>query len=84
MSVYKVNLLDWLKVMVGNRQSEEVVDPKLSDKPAARVLKKVLLIALRCVDPESEKRPRMGHVVHMLESEDFPYRDARSLLTSGA
>ncbi|KAH7404168.1 hypothetical protein KP509_15G013600 [Ceratopteris richardii] len=78
----EVNLVDWLKVMVGNRRSEEVVDPNLNEKPSPRVLKRVLLIALRCVDPESEKRPKMGHVVHMLESEDFPYRDARALLSS--
>lgn len=77
----EVNLVDWLKVMVGNRRSEEVVDPNLAEKPSPRVLKRVLLIALRCVDPESEKRPKMGHVVHMLESEDFPYRDARTLLS---
>ncbi|MCO5595732.1 hypothetical protein L7F22_049778 [Adiantum nelumboides] len=79
--VGEVNLVDWLKVMVGNRRSEEVVDPNLIEKPSPRLLKRVLLIALRCVDPESEKRPKMGHVVHMLESEDFPYRDARALLS---
>ncbi|KAH7422809.1 hypothetical protein KP509_12G026700 [Ceratopteris richardii] len=78
----EVNLVDWLKVMVGNRRSVEVVDPNLNEKPSPKVLKRVLLIALRCVDPESEKRPKMGHVVHMLESEDFPYRDARALLSS--
>eukprot|EP00249_Psilotum_nudum_P011616 c23277_g3_i2 orf=334-1959(-) len=76
----EVNLVDWFKVMVGSRRSEEVVDPNLPHKPAARILKRALLVALRCVDPDSEKRPKMGHVVHLLESEDFPYRDARSML----
>lgn len=77
----EVNLVDWLKVMVGNRCSEEVVDPSLPEKPAPRILKRTLLIAFRCVDPDSEKRPKMGHVVHMLESEDFPFHDVRKLLS---
>lgn len=77
----EVNLVDWLKIMVGSKRSEEVIDPSLVEKPAPRVLKRALLVALRCVDPESEKRPKMGHVVHMLESEEFPYRDVRKLLS---
>jgi hypothetical protein len=32
-------------------------------------------VALRCVDPDSQKRPKMGHAIHMLEVDDFPYRD---------
>jgi hypothetical protein len=27
---------------------------------------------LRCVDPDSEKRPKMSQVVRMLESEEYP------------
>ena len=65
-----MNLVDWLKMMVGNRRSEEVVDPNIETKPSTRALKKVLLTALRCVDPDSEKRPKMGHVVRMLESDE--------------
>jgi hypothetical protein len=30
------------------------------------------LTALRCVDPDSEKRPKMSQVVRMLESEEYP------------
>eukprot|EP00249_Psilotum_nudum_P011615 c23277_g2_i1 orf=1014-2495(-) len=75
----EVNLVDWLKVMVGSRRSEEAVDPNLPQKPTARILKRALLVALRCVDPDSEKRPKMGHVVHLLESEDFPYCDVRNM-----
>ena len=63
--------------MVSNRNSDGVGDPKMSKKPTSRALKKVLLVALRCVDPDASKRPRMGHVIHMLEVEDFPYRDVR-------
>ncbi|XP_072970574.1 probable serine/threonine-protein kinase At1g01540 [Typha angustifolia] len=73
----EVNLIDWLKIMVSNRNSEGVLDPKMSEKPSSRALKKTLLVALRCVDPDSRKRPKIGNVIHMLEVEDFPYRDDR-------
>jgi hypothetical protein len=53
--------------MVANRRSEEVVDPTIQTRPSTRELKKALLAALRCVDPDSNKRPHMGQVVHMLE-----------------
>ncbi|KAL2233861.1 probable serine/threonine-protein kinase At1g01540 [Sesamum indicum] len=75
----EVNLIDWLKMMVGNRKSEEVVDPKLPERPASKVLKRVILVALRCVDPDAQKRPKMGHVIHMLESEDLLSRDERRI-----
>lgn len=59
-------------MMVGSRRSEEVVDPNIEVRPSTRSLKRALLTALRCVDPDSEKRPRMGQVVRMLESEEYP------------
>ncbi|RZR88215.1 hypothetical protein BHM03_00015770 [Ensete ventricosum] len=71
----EVNLVDWLKTMVSNRNSEGVLDPKIPEKPSSRALKRTLLVALRCVDPDSRKRPKMGHIIHMLEVDDFPYRD---------
>lgn len=73
----EVNLVEWLKTMVGNRRSEEVVDPKISEPPTSKALKRVLLVALRCVDPDANKRPKMGHIIHMLEAEDLFYRDER-------
>lgn len=79
----EINLVDWLKMMVGSRRSEEVVDPKLAVKPSSRALKRALLVALRCVDPDAQKRPKMGHVVHMLEADDYPYRDDRRGSGSG-
>ncbi|KVH96414.1 EF-Hand 1, calcium-binding site-containing protein [Cynara cardunculus var. scolymus] len=68
----EVNLVDWLKMMVGNRRSEEVVDPNIGSRPSRTALKRALLTALRCVDPDSEKRLTMGEVVRMLESEEYP------------
>ncbi|KAK4726180.1 hypothetical protein R3W88_031097 [Solanum pinnatisectum] len=73
----EVNLVDWLKTMVSNRNSEGVLDPKMREKPSSRALKRALLVALRCVDPNAQKRPKMGHVIHMLEVDDFPFRDER-------
>ncbi|KAJ1440000.1 Serine/threonine-protein kinase, active site [Sesbania bispinosa] len=68
----RVNLVDWLKMMVGCRRSEEVVDPNIETRPSTSALKRALLTALRCVDPDAEKRPRMSQVVRMLESEEYP------------
>ncbi|KAI4338592.1 hypothetical protein MLD38_023630 [Melastoma candidum] len=68
----EVNLVDWLKMMVGSRRSEEVIDPNIEVRPSTSALKRALLTALRCVDPDAEKRPKMGQVVRMLEAEEYP------------
>lgn len=73
----EVNLVEWLKKMVSNRNPEGVLDPKLPEKPTSRALKRALLVALRCTDPNAQKRPKMGHVIHMLEAEDSPYKEER-------
>ncbi|XP_038683585.1 probable receptor-like protein kinase At2g42960 [Tripterygium wilfordii] len=73
----EVNLVEWLKMMVGTKKAEEVVDPNLEVKPATRALKCALLVALRCVDPDAEKRPKMSQVVRMLEADEYPYREDR-------
>ncbi|URD79737.1 serine threonine-protein kinase [Musa troglodytarum] len=75
----EVNLVDWLKNMVGDRKSEQVVDPRIPEKPSPKALKRALLVALRCVDPDAHKRPKMGHVIHMLEMDDLLVRDVRQL-----
>ncbi|KAG5538320.1 hypothetical protein RHGRI_019046 [Rhododendron griersonianum] len=73
----EVNLIDWLKTMVENRKSEEVVDPKLPEMPSSKALKHVLLVALMCVDPNASERPKMGQVIHMLEEVDLLLRHER-------
>ncbi|KAH6833047.1 Protein kinase superfamily protein [Perilla frutescens var. hirtella] len=70
--VHEKNLVDWLKMMVGAKRSEEVVDPNLETRPSTSALKRALLTALRCVDPNAEQRPTMSQVVRMLESEEYP------------
>ncbi|XP_062231014.1 probable receptor-like protein kinase At5g18500 [Phragmites australis] len=74
----EVNLVDWLKMMVANRRSEEVVDPNLERRPSTKELKRALLTALRCIDLNAEKRPRMDQVVQMLDSnEPIPQEERR-------
>ncbi|KAJ8486178.1 hypothetical protein OPV22_018663 [Ensete ventricosum] len=73
----EVNLVEWLKTMVGSRRAEEVLDPYLEVKPATRALKRTLLVALRCVDPDSNRRPKMGQVVRMLEADEASYHEDR-------
>ncbi|TYH56063.1 hypothetical protein ES332_D09G281900v1 [Gossypium tomentosum] len=68
----EVNMVEWLKMMVQLRQSEEVVDPNIEARPSTSALKRALLTALRCVDPDADKRPKMSQVVRMLESEEYP------------
>ncbi|KAG6534708.1 hypothetical protein ZIOFF_008611 [Zingiber officinale] len=66
----EVHLVDWLKWMIANRRSEEVGDPTIVTRPTSKALKKALLVALRCVELDSEKRPTMGQVVQMLEPDN--------------
>eukprot|EP00268_Persea_americana_P021310 TRINITY_DN21269_c0_g1_i1.p1 TRINITY_DN21269_c0_g1~~TRINITY_DN21269_c0_g1_i1.p1 ORF type:complete len:302 (+),score=53.28 TRINITY_DN21269_c0_g1_i1:49-954(+) len=75
----EVNLVEWLKTMVSNRNSEAVLDPKIAEKPSPKVLKRALLVALKCVDPDAQKRPKMGHVIHMLEMDDLLFREDRRI-----
>ncbi|XP_042508215.1 probable receptor-like serine/threonine-protein kinase At4g34500 [Macadamia integrifolia] len=70
----EVNLVEWFKGMVTNRRGEELVDPLIEVQPSPRALKRVLLVCLRCIDMDANKRPKMGQVVHMLEADEFPFR----------
>ncbi|XP_019166468.1 PREDICTED: probable receptor-like serine/threonine-protein kinase At4g34500 [Ipomoea nil] len=70
----KMNLIDWFKGMVANRQAEELVDPLIEVHPPPRALKRVLLVCLRCIDMDANKRPKMGQIASMLEADEFPFR----------
>ncbi|KAG8637767.1 hypothetical protein MANES_15G163600v8 [Manihot esculenta] len=74
----EMNLVDWFKGMVASRRVEEVLDPLIEVQPSPRVLKRTLLVCLRCIDLDANKRPKMGQVVHMLEADDFPFRSVSS------
>ncbi|MBA0791795.1 hypothetical protein Gohar_016353 [Gossypium harknessii] len=68
----RVNMVEWLKMMVQLRRFEEVVDPNIETRPQTSALKRALLTALRCVDTDADKRPKMSQVARMLESEEYP------------
>ncbi|KAL8209193.1 hypothetical protein R6Q57_008605 [Mikania cordata] len=70
----EMNLVDWFRGMVASRRAEELLDPKINVQPSSRSLKRVLLVCLRCIDMDANKRPKMGQIVHMLEADDFPFR----------
>ncbi|KAL6614782.1 hypothetical protein ACP70R_037052 [Stipagrostis hirtigluma subsp. patula] len=81
----EVNLVEWLKTMVSNKRAEEVVDPNLEIKPPKRALKRAILVGLKCVDPDADKRPKMSHVVQMLEAVQKAYQqDQRKLSLVGS
>ncbi|EOA28434.1 hypothetical protein CARUB_v10024642mg [Capsella rubella] len=66
-----VYLVDWIKEMVANHMIVDVLDPNLPEFPTRKELKRIVLIALRCVDPEIKQRPKMGDVIHMLQPHDL-------------
>lgn len=66
--------------MISDWKLDFVVDSKLSELPDLIELKRILLIALRCVDPEAKRRPKMGDVIHMLEPRDLLLIEVRTLV----
>ena len=78
----EVNLVEWFRGMVGSRRVEDLVDPRVAAPPPPRVLNRVLLVCLRCIDADAHKRPRMGQIVHMLEGDEFPFRTVRVIVFS--
>eukprot|EP00258_Populus_trichocarpa_P028708 XP_024444727.1 probable serine/threonine-protein kinase At1g01540 [Populus trichocarpa] len=80
----QVYLVDWLKSMVANKQIMFVVDPKLPEIPSSKELKRILLLALRCVDRDIKHRPTMGDVIHMLEPRDLLLDDDRRIRRDGS
>ncbi|THG13371.1 hypothetical protein TEA_008224 [Camellia sinensis var. sinensis] len=71
----EVYLIDWLKSMVAKQNFDHLVDPKMPEMISLKELKRTILIALRCVDPDVKNRPRMGDVIHMFEPCDLLLSD---------
>ncbi|KAJ6369444.1 hypothetical protein OIU76_027799 [Salix suchowensis] len=80
----QVYLVDWLKSMIANKQIMFVVDPKLPETPSSKELKRIVLLALRCVDRDIKHRPTMGDVIHMLEPRDLLLDDDRRIRRDGS
>ena len=64
-----MNLVDYVRSMAQQERIAEVVDPRLTDVQLDDA-EYVVGVALRCVDANALKRPKMSQVCHMLESED--------------
>ncbi|XP_056697224.1 probable serine/threonine-protein kinase At1g01540 [Spinacia oleracea] len=72
-------LLIWLKSMVLIKDYKQVIDSKIPQQPPLKELKRVILTALRCVDPDTQNRPKMGEVIHMLEPRDLLLSDGKDV-----
>nr|XP_043633776.1 probable serine/threonine-protein kinase At1g01540 [Erigeron canadensis] len=71
----KEYLVDWIKSKVSNQNFDDIVDARLHEPPSLTDLKRMILIALRCVDSDVENRPKIGDVIHMLEPRDLLLND---------
>ncbi|KAL0548693.1 hypothetical protein IC582_013157 [Cucumis melo] len=69
------DLIEWVKSMIGHQQPFETVDSKMEEKPSSKQLKRMLLIALRCVDPDIQHRPTMAQILLMLQPHDILLTD---------
>ncbi|CAI5517370.1 unnamed protein product, partial [Closterium sp. Naga37s-1] len=76
---HESNLVKWAKQMAGEGRFLDMVDPRLCAPDmggtaavpvAIEDATYVVGVALRCLEPNALKRPKMKQVVHMLESED--------------
>ncbi|CAL0303361.1 unnamed protein product [Lupinus luteus] len=62
-------IVQWFKSMIYKGKVANVVDPKLPEMPSSKELKRIILVALRCVDPDVNPRLKMGAIVRMLETD---------------
>ncbi|KAG0597369.1 hypothetical protein M758_UG332200 [Ceratodon purpureus] len=68
MPAHKVYLSDWVRELYNNSNVMEVVDPALSlDKEEDLEVRRIINIALLCIQVEPERRPTMGAIVATLE-----------------
>ncbi|XP_057719074.1 probable serine/threonine-protein kinase At1g01540 isoform X2 [Arachis stenosperma] len=73
----EVNLIEWLKAMVGNRNQRNSLIRTFLKSHLQRFLSFALLVALKCVDPDATKRPKIGQIIHMLEADEILFSDER-------
>ncbi|CAI7828059.1 unnamed protein product [Closterium sp. NIES-53] len=71
----EMDLVTWAKKLSSQERLVEIVDPRLQGMISPDDAEYVLGIAMRCVETNALKRPRMTQIVHMLESEDPKQRD---------
>ncbi|CAI5952565.1 unnamed protein product [Closterium sp. NIES-64] len=71
----QVDVVRWVKRLAAEERVGEALDPRIAGTVPADDVEYVVGIALRCIDANALKRPRMKQIVHMLESEDPALRD---------
>ncbi|XP_023541481.1 probable serine/threonine-protein kinase At1g01540 [Cucurbita pepo subsp. pepo] len=69
----QAHLVEWVQSLIGSEHEVEMVDSKLEEKPTSKQLKRMLLIVLRCVDPDIQHRPSMGQILVMLQPQDLTF-----------
>ncbi|KAJ6735323.1 hypothetical protein OIU79_002396 [Salix purpurea] len=56
----------------------------MPETPSSKELKRIILLALRCVDRDIKHRPTMGDVIHMLEPRELLLDDDRRIRRDGS
>ncbi|XP_028796724.1 probable serine/threonine-protein kinase At1g01540 [Neltuma alba] len=70
-SLPQEDLVHWFKSRIGNENIDHLVDSKLPEMPPSKELKQMILVSLRCVDPDVNPKLKMGDVIRMLEPRDL-------------
>lgn len=73
-------LVDWFKSEIGNENICHLVDKKLPEVPPSKEFKQMILVSLRCVDPDVNPKLKMGDVIRMLEPRHLLLSDVRTQL----
>ncbi|KAJ1410100.1 Serine/threonine-protein kinase, active site, partial [Sesbania bispinosa] len=68
-STVKISIVDWALPLVCEKKFSELADPRLNGNYVEEELKRVIIVALVCVQDLPEKRPTMLDVVELLKGE---------------
>ncbi|GJS84324.1 L-type lectin-domain containing receptor kinase IX.1 [Tanacetum coccineum] len=66
----QIQLLEWVWELYGNGALLEAVDPRLGSDFEEEEIKRLMIVGLWCVHPDSELRPSMRKAIQVLNSED--------------
>ncbi|XP_054787868.1 probable serine/threonine-protein kinase At1g01540 isoform X2 [Prosopis cineraria] len=78
-SLAQEHLVDWFKSKIANEIIDDLVDSKLPEMPHSKELKQMILVSLRCVDPDVNPKLKMGDVIRMLEPRDLLLSNERDI-----
>ncbi|KAI7738484.1 hypothetical protein M8C21_024863 [Ambrosia artemisiifolia] len=65
----QISLLEWVWGLYGTRTLLEAVDPRLGSDFEEEEMKRLMIVGLWCVHPDSELRPSIRQVIKVLTSE---------------